>query len=211
MNYRKVYDSLIDSAKADNDECYVEEHHITPKCMQGSDDKHNLVLLTACQHYVAHKLLWKIYPDSKPLFDAYFMMSHCRNSNRIYKITSKQYEILKRIKSDNQRIAMTGKKHSKESCDKRSKSLLGHANFKANWVCSNETRKLLSISSKGRIVSDELKDVMSVLRKGEGNPFFGKHHTEEFKLNLSKKLKGRIITDEHRKKLSIAALNRKIN
>ena len=48
------------------------------------------------------------------------------------------------------------------------------------------------------IVSDETRRKLSEAMKGENNPFYGKHHSEE----TIKKLKNRIITDEWRKKLS---------
>jgi len=36
-----------------------EIHHIIPKSLGGSDNKENLVLLTAREHYIAHWLLYK--------------------------------------------------------------------------------------------------------------------------------------------------------
>ena len=63
MNYKRIYDSLMLKAKRENiksGEVY-EIHHITPKCMGGSDYNDNLVKLTPEQHYTAHLLLAKIY------------------------------------------------------------------------------------------------------------------------------------------------------
>lgn len=39
---------------------------------------------------------------------------------------------------------------------------------------------------------------------GENHPFYGKHHTEETKNNISKKLSGRKFTEEHKQKISEA-------
>lgn len=39
---------------------YFETHHIVPKSLGGTDDKNNLVNLTAREHYIAHLLLVKI-------------------------------------------------------------------------------------------------------------------------------------------------------
>ena len=59
MNYEKIYRELTNR---DSRAKYTEIHHIIPKCMGGTDDKSNLVKLTAREHYIAHKLLTKIYP-----------------------------------------------------------------------------------------------------------------------------------------------------
>ena len=69
MNYQKIYDQLIKKrqnfklTKNKNDKNYVycEEHHIIPHCCNGSDEKKNLVLLTAREHFLAHMLLCKIH------------------------------------------------------------------------------------------------------------------------------------------------------
>jgi hypothetical protein len=46
--------------------------------MGGNNSKDNLVYLTAEEHYVAHQLLVKIYPDNHKLIYAANMM--CTNS-----------------------------------------------------------------------------------------------------------------------------------
>ena len=71
MNYEKIYTQLIERARSENrmKGCgiYFEQHHIVPKCLNGSNNKTNLVLLTAREHYVAHKLLCEIYPEKTKL------------------------------------------------------------------------------------------------------------------------------------------------
>jgi hypothetical protein len=56
MNHQKIYDSIISNARSQNRKklekndinyVYYEKHHIIPKCMNGSNDEDNLVLLTA--------------------------------------------------------------------------------------------------------------------------------------------------------------------
>lgn len=36
---------------------YHERHHIIPKCLNGTNDKNNLIDLYAKEHFIAHKLL----------------------------------------------------------------------------------------------------------------------------------------------------------
>lgn len=68
MNHQNIYNSIIENAKSKNriklkknniNYVYYETHHILPKCLNGSNDKDNLVLLTAKEHYICHKLLNK--------------------------------------------------------------------------------------------------------------------------------------------------------
>ena len=59
MNYKKIYDSLIDKAKDRVLEGYQESHHIVPRSFGGSNDKLNLVNLTAREHFIAHVLIYK--------------------------------------------------------------------------------------------------------------------------------------------------------
>jgi group I intron endonuclease len=47
---------------------------------------------------------------------------------------------------------------------------------------SEETRKKISDGNRGKFVSDETRNKF----KGNKNPFYGKHHTEESKINISK-------------------------
>lgn len=84
MDYKRIYDSLIDRAKNRVLESYSEKHHVIPRCMGGSDDKDNLVALTPEEHYLAHQLLVKIYPGNHKLVKAAVMMTVHRPNNKIY-------------------------------------------------------------------------------------------------------------------------------
>jgi hypothetical protein len=52
--------------------------------MNGSDDDSNLVNLTPEEHYLAHQLLIKIYPNNQKLVKAAQMMIPNRPSNKLY-------------------------------------------------------------------------------------------------------------------------------
>lgn len=61
MDYRKVYFNIISNAQGRSLLGYGEVHHIVPRCMGGSDEKSNLVKLTAREHLLCHILLAKIH------------------------------------------------------------------------------------------------------------------------------------------------------
>lgn len=78
MDYQLHYDSLIESRRSlgrDKTNGYFESHHIVPRCLGGLDNAENLILLTAKEHFIAHLLLTKIYPENTSLGYAFFRMA----------------------------------------------------------------------------------------------------------------------------------------
>ena len=108
MDYRTIYDSLTST---DSQAEYTEKHHIIPKCMGGTNDKSNLVKLTAREHYIAHKLLTKIYPNSPKLLLAHSMMTVGRT------VSSIQYEDAKKSRSLAMKLNNPVHKMSREEVD----------------------------------------------------------------------------------------------
>lgn len=100
MNYQKIYEDLINKAKTKTYDGYVEVHHIIPRCVGGTDDIHNLVALSAREHFLAHWLLRKIHPDSSSLIYAFNMMCINRNvSSHLYKYAREYVSQLRTGKS----------------------------------------------------------------------------------------------------------------
>ena len=95
MDYKKIHDKIIERAKTRKLEGYGEKHHIIPKCMNGTNEKNNLVKLTAREHFLIHWLLHEIYPENSDLRYAFWSM--CRNSDnqQRYKPSSRVYEYAK--------------------------------------------------------------------------------------------------------------------
>jgi hypothetical protein len=92
MNYKKHYDLIIDRGKNRILDGYKETHHILPRCLGGTDNSDNLVDLTAEEHFVAHQLLVKIYPENKNLIYACQRMAYSKRGP----ITNKMYGWLKK-------------------------------------------------------------------------------------------------------------------
>ena len=78
MDYTKHYDRLMQQTPPEG---YTEKHHVVPHCLGGTDRKSNVVTLSARQHFVAHWLLKKIYPNQPGLIYAFHMMFHPTSSN----------------------------------------------------------------------------------------------------------------------------------
>jgi hypothetical protein len=125
MNYAKHYNNLITKAKnRTSHDGYYEVHHIIPRCIGGTDDKDNLVKLTPEEHYVAHQLLVKIYPNDNKLIRAAMMMIPNRPSNKLYGWLKRKYSI---IISE----AQTGE---------------GNSQFGTRWIHSQELKKSKKIN-----------------------------------------------------------------
>ena len=145
MDYNKIYYQIIDRAKDRVIEGYVEKHHIVPKSMGGDNSKTNIVALTAREHFLSHMLLCEIYPSNNKLKHALFLMAIGKQKvkEKTYIIGSRVYE---RLRKDFSKM-LTGKKHSKETCDKKSKAMKGHPMFTQEW------RDKISKTNKGREIT----------------------------------------------------------
>jgi len=118
MDYQKTYNSLVSKAKSEKREkgrdVYYEAHHIIPVCIGGegnrADLNHpNIVLLTAREHIISHRLLHLIHPDNPKLAYAYWSMAHNpRYENVKHIMGARQYESLKQIISKEMSIRMMG-------------------------------------------------------------------------------------------------------
>lgn len=90
--YTRIYFSIVESARSrvlgDNE--YYETHHIVPRSLGGSNNRSNLVNLTAKEHLLCHKLLVKMTdgPAKSKMAFAVVLMSGKTNS-RVYSTTKK--------------------------------------------------------------------------------------------------------------------------
>lgn len=134
MNYKKIYNSLVTRAvsrkklrRTQEGYVYYEKHHILPRCLGGTDDKSNIILLTAEEHWVAHLLLVKMYPGNVSLIYACQAMSMAGGYNQ--RTTNKLFGWIRRKYAD-----------------------------------------IISSKHKGRVLSDEHKRKLSEINKGLKRP-----------------------------------------
>jgi pentatricopeptide repeat protein len=92
LDYKKVYDSIISKRQKEIPQGYKERHHIIPRSFGGTNEKENLVYLTAREHFLCHYLLIKIHtsgPEHYKAIHAFMMMNvtcsyHQRITSRLF-------------------------------------------------------------------------------------------------------------------------------
>jgi len=159
MDYIKIHDKLIFKAKNRKISGYTETHHIIPKCLGGTNEKENLVKLTAKEHWLIHQLLCEIYPKNYSLLKALeSMMRKSNNQIRDYVISGKQYERIKKECSSLHSLRLTGRKR-KPFTEEHKKNMSESKKGKPSWAkgkkFTEEHRKNIGIASKGRITGDK--------------------------------------------------------
>jgi hypothetical protein len=213
--YYKWYMQLTSKINRELD-CYTEKHHIIPRCMGGSNDKENLVTLTAREHYIAHLLLTKCSNSEYrgKLIHAYIMMSEVKDKNqeRFYKINSRLFENRK-IESNKIKSEFRHTEEAKKSISKNLKGIKkkpftdehkeniskGHKGQKA-W--NKDLKGVQKPSEKQKQVvreifsntvfcfdKQELKTVRVIKEEYSNNKHrYITHSTKEYKLNYKEKL-----------------------
>lgn len=197
MNYIKLYDSLILNAKNKNRKklnknnknyIYYEKHHIIPKCVGGSDDNSNLVLLTAKEHYLAHKLLIKIYSGNRKIALAYHRMTFDKKHDQY--ICSRDYEYAKElisstICSEETRQKQRNKKMGKSAAIKGRKLIT--KNDKKKYVYPSEIDAYILEGWKYKIIMPKEKYNHSEITKNlMRKKALGRKASKETKQILSK-------------------------
>lgn len=198
MDYRKHYDRLIDRAKNRTilSGEYFEKHHIVPRCMEGTDDLENIVRLFPEEHYLAHLLLIKIYPNEPKLVLAarYMTNGNKKNGGRT---NNRMYGWVKRAFSKAMSDLNIGRKQSAETIEKRTKSLRGRVNGPLSEESirkRTETRKLNGVKQKPP-PTQETKDKISKTLRDKNN---------SKKINKEEKVKKkRILSQEQKDHLSM--------
>ena len=188
MNYKKIYNQIIEGGKQRLLEGYGENHHIIPRCMGGADTQDNIVRLTAREHFLCHLLLVEIYPRNAKIIFAAHMLSNTRKG---FKIGARTYQTLQEANSE----ARKGRIASEETKRKISASRVGVKH-------SEKAKRRMSEAKKGKKLSQETKSKMSKAKK---------NMSEETKRKIGEASKGRNTgpkSEEHKRKISEALKNR---
>ena len=135
---------------------YYEKHHIIPKCMGGTDDPDNLVMLPSRAHFIAHALLHKAYPEHRRLAHAFAMM--IVNNPRQNRVSSSRlYELAKVARSN----ALKGVSRHEWVKEKLRKPKSNKANY--TKPKSEEHKRKIGLAHKGKSKSPDS------VRKGQAS------------------------------------------
>jgi hypothetical protein len=195
--YSKLYYKITSNAKQRITEGYTELHHIIPQSMGGSNDKENLVELTAREHFICHWLLVKMTEGddrSKMLYALKGMKAENKHQQRYHtKITARVYETYRIEHSINHSKVMKAKnlvpwnKGGVEITDEHRENLQNAArNRKIDPIKQAEGQQKRIAKVTGRKDSDEAKLKKSIALKGKlKGPM-----SEEQKIKISENSKG---------------------
>ena len=170
--YTSIYTRITSGAKHRTTQGYTERHHIIPQSLGGSNDKENLVDLTAREHFICHWLLLKMVDGAargKMLYALHGMKAENRYQERYSsKITSRVYE-----------------KYRIEHAANHSKTMKGRVPPNKGRAMSDEQKqKLRKIALARPPMTSETKEKMR-------QALLGKTHSVETKMKQSLALKGK--------------------
>jgi hypothetical protein len=183
MDYRKIYNLLCTNAKSKNrkkvQEQYYEAHHIKPKSFGGKGDCRNtnhpnIVLLTPKEHYIAHLLLTKIYPDSPAMHTALWSMVNTKQNVR-HKASSRSYDQLREAYINftrGEQNPFYGKQHSDDAKNKISLKAKGNKRWLGKKH-TEESKLKMHAFRLGQTMSDKTKLKISKTISG-GNHYNAK-------------------------------------
>ena len=161
---------------------YTEEHHICPRCMDGTDEEYNLVLLTYKEHILAHLLLYASNPDVIGLFLSFCFLidvkeiRHCFDTEIQVDLLVLEEAKIKKSEIMRENNPMKNPETAKKLSEYKKKQ---EPFFKGKHH-TEETKKKLR------------EKTLALNWKGESHPFFGKKHSIESRKKMSDKLRGEL-------------------
>jgi len=169
--YEKWYFAITERAKTRTIDGYTERHHVQPRSLGGTDDKDNLVDLTAREHFICHWLLTKMHTGNARAKMIYALNGMKRSNDFAQryetKITARVYESLKKEFSAVHSATMKGRKPwnkgvpiTEEQREKNRKAATGKKR-------SAESIKKASDKQRGQKRSQETKDKIRDALKGK--------------------------------------------
>ena len=169
MDYLDKYIDLMETAKArgwtkKTAPVYTEGHHILPRSWMPNN---YIVQLTAKEHFVAHRLLAKAFPEDQAMAMAYWMMCSMKTDKQVrdFKVTSSQFSYARESMSNAVRQSKIGSKLSDVTKRKISE-------IKKGSKLSAETKSKMSKSHMGKTITDATRAKLSKSNSGSNNSMF---------------------------------------
>lgn len=182
--FKIAYNNLVEKAKTRGLNkrklgYYTEKHHIIPKCIGGKNERKNYVLFTFREHLVAHELLARIYDDVVDLKHVlYFMYYGSSKKHKIeIRMTARQLEELRIASAEFLSKKFKGREQKREWIEKANKTKKERYNGsisdyaremqalgRVGMVFTEERKKKISESMKGKTISDETREKQRLAR-----------------------------------------------
>jgi hypothetical protein len=180
--YTNTYFKIIQRSQNRVLNCYTESHHIIPRSLGGCDEAHNLIRLTAREHFICHRLLPKMTEglNKMKMCQAAWMMARTRK----IRISSRTYALLREEASKVASLRQKGKKVGPMSEEHKQK--IREATIRRYQDPAERLKT--SLAGKGRKASAETRAKLSASRKGKMPPHIpsmkGKQHSPETKAKM---------------------------
>ena len=199
--YTKWYFRIVENAKSKTYDSYTENHHIIPKSLNGTNDKENIVTLSYREHFVLHKLLPKIVTGGDAIRKMNFALSMMRRRFDSIKMKSRDFDVMKRALKE----ACTGRKLSDETKNKLRQIHADQMNddtYMKRWKDGLSKRPKQNEDSIKKRVESQRNTLI------EKYGIVNVSQLQSVKEAVSKKLKNRVFTEDHRQKISISMKNK---
>jgi hypothetical protein len=162
--YYSIINNAASQARIKQDGVYYEIHHIIPKSMGGTNDKSNLVALTAKEHYRVHQLLVNMTTgkNRSKMINAFWFFANkdgCKISADEYQMIREEFQKKVSEQQSGTNNSFYGKTHSDDHRERSRQQMIAYN--KENPNKSEEAKINMSMAKKGKY-------------NGSDNPNFGK-------------------------------------
>lgn len=155
---KQKYNDLVENARKNPYDGYVERHHIIPRCLGGTNDVSNLVKLRGRDHFVAHQMLIEMFPVKSQewvkMVYALHKMSFGRQKEK-YDITPEEYEEIRianslALKGNPGGKCHLGKKYTPERLERAHKVLKSPEHRAKMSIAMKKVAGLPEVTAKTR-------------------------------------------------------------
>jgi hypothetical protein len=208
--YFKTYKSIIRNVQSQNRNRingYYEEHHIIPRSIGGSDFDYNLVLLTPREHFICHRLLTKFQKHDKNTRAMFCALNFMCITNTNKTISSSTYSFIRHKFSE----SISGDNH-------HSRGPLGPVwkenvsnGVRRSWENAYERKQALGEKNRQWVKDnpERAKEIQLKAAAAGGRASKGRVFSDEHKRKISEGQIGKIVSEKQRLSLGKAAAGRK--
>lgn len=153
--YQKIIERAKNQKRTRRDGNYYESHHIIPKSMGGVEQ----VLLTAKEHYICHLLLCHMTTGQNKykMINALIRMAYNKGEGQ-HRYTAKSYSLIRSLIAEKNRATLTGVPKTEQARN----NMKGRS---GTWKRTEEHRKLMSETRKGKLIGDDNPSRRPEIRK----------------------------------------------